>query len=197
MVVAKYLDERQRAGGRDDTAHRTHGHAEDGEHFALVPVARHRGRQRAVGQVDGGVADGGTKVIGDENIQELQYGVGMRDGEEQDGADGVWQRHAQDPGARLPKAGMGLGDDVPHHNVGYPVEDARDQHDHTHDGSRNAGIIGVKHDEQRADHAKDQVAGDVAAAIRYARQKSDACILCNLIVFKRLIQFDSSLHAVQ
>lgn len=107
LIVAEQLDQRHGAGDGNDTAHRGQAHAEYGQQIALLGVAGHHGRQRAVRQIDRRVADGRAEVIGDKDVQELDHGVGVRYAEQQDRTQRIRQRHPQDPRTGLSPFGMG------------------------------------------------------------------------------------------
>jgi len=56
-------------------------------------------------------------------------------------------------------------DDNTHDDVGGSVKHTGDQHDQTHRHDGDARVVGVKQGQQGGDHAKDDVAGRVTAAV--------------------------------
>lgn len=179
LIVAEQLDQRHGAGDGNDTAHRGQAHAEYGQQIALLGVAGHHGRQRAVRQIDRRVADGRAEVIGDKDVQELDHGVGVRYAEQQDRTQRIRQRHPQDPRTGLSPFGMGAVHNEAHDNIRAAVKETRDQHDKTYGCDGNTGIVGIEQGQQRGDHAVDNVARYVTAAVSQACQNIDFSVFGN------------------
>ena len=125
----------------------------------------HHGGKGPVGYVDGGVEHRGAKVVGDEDVPELEGCIGLRHGEQRHRSDSGGPRQPDDPGPGFAPLGICVVDDDAHNNVGGSVKHTGDQHNQTHRHDGDTCIVGVKQCQQGGDHAKDNVAGRIAAAV--------------------------------
>ena len=78
---------------------------------------------------------------------------------------------------------MGAVHNEAHDNIRAAVKEARDQHDKTYGCDGNTGIVGIEQSQQRGDHAVDNVARYVTAAV------SQACQNIDFSVFEKFVRF--------
>ena len=74
---------------------------------------------------------------------------------------------------------MGAVHNEAHDNIRAAVKETRDQHDKTYGCDGNTGIVGIEQGQQRGDHAVDNVARYVTAAVSQARQNIDFSVFRN------------------
>ena len=74
---------------------------------------------------------------------------------------------------------MGAVHNEAHDNIRAAVKETRDQHDKTYGCDGNTGIVGIEQGQQRGDHAVDNVARYVTAAVSQACQNIDFSVFGN------------------
>ena len=173
LQVVRALDLRRHDERQSDDRRRGPHRPEARQPGAFDGLLRHRGRQRAVGDVHEAVGQPQRRV-GDVRVDELARAAqSARDGERGDGEQQQGERAEQEEGAELAPAGHRLVDLPAGPDVREGVPDPHDEEQGPRRRGRDADDVGVVEQQEHRRHGERQVVARVPGGVAEVRAEPE------------------------